>query len=663
LKLLLIVFLLFSTSFAKKDFYYSYIDDEKDQLEQSRKDKIYESNLKIIHISKLLKLGEVKEAYKQILNLREQNKFKVLRSSIEVLYASVLYKREAKKFSVKASQELSDAVNKSIINQSDLLDALKLLVEINIKINKLNDAKFYANNILNTFNDSLSLAYGQIAIAKINIKKRRYKRAITSLYKILLKTKNLEVATIVADELFDAYILNKQNDKAYALTSKVLDKNMDYYSNNSYMAQVKINKLLKSDMPHLAIKILKDLLRKATLQKHINTFKYKLATVYMSIYTREDIYMLKAKELYKDLIRQKNNNDYQSRSKMYLDEILMRQEILTTQIVVKKYANSAPMYNKSLLQELLTYKKYHEYEKINKLKNVYLKIGDVTTRRFGYENIEQVFDLINSDMIKGYLNESKCQLLDEVIVDMKKSALKKLIEDEKANEKLFSCMLEYPNKDSFDIANKIFSSSKDPKNFFTLEKIALKLNLNKEAYKLSQKIDSSGDSKLKSDEFLYKFIIYSNQNNSYSMDKFFSFASKNNEYIQNNKNDPRIIDFYYQYYLYLIKSFKEKKSIEILKKLYEKQNDMDAHVYSPFVEMQLAQNEKLDDNYIGSIEYLELALENTRKVSNNNLVQIYYNMAKSYEKLNKKNRYLDLIEKCKNVKNVDSLYKKMCDEL
>ena len=660
---LLIIALFITLSYSKKDFHYSYIDDDRNQLQQATKDKILQSNYKIIFINKLLRNNKINDAYEQIVILRLENKIEVLKSSIELLYAKILYQKSSKKFSVEADEVLNSAINNSIINQSDLLDALKLQVEVNIKINKIKDAKFHANTILKTFNDPLSLLHGKIALAKILINQKKYKKAINSFRKILNTTKDIEIATIVADELFDAYILNKQNEKAKDIASQVLDKNIDYYSTNTYLAQIKINKLVKARMPHLAIQLLKELLKKVQNTRQSNNFKFQLANVYMGIYTKKDVYMLQAKELYKDIIQQKDHNDFQIKSKMYLDEILMRQEILSTQIVANRYANSASMYNKALLQELLTYKKNKQYDKINKLKNVYLQINQKTTRRFGYKNINAIFDLIDSDMIKSYLDDSNCKLLDISIVNMKESSLELLILDENANKKMLECMSEYPNKKSFTVANKIFNDTLDTRKFLVLQNIALKLNLNNEAYVLSQKIDSYGDEELKIEAFLNKFIIYLNKRNAYSMDKFFLFVSKNKNYIESNVNDPRIIDFYYHYYLYLLKNNNEIKTMNILNKLYEKQNEMDAHVYSPFVEMQISLNKKLDDDYIKSNEYLIYALQNSRNIKNKDLVQIYYEMAQNYKKLNKENRYKDAIKKCKNVTDVDSLYKKMCSEL
>jgi tetratricopeptide (TPR) repeat protein len=147
------------------------------------------------------------------------------------------------------------------------------------------------------------------------------------------------------------------------------------------------------------------------------------------------------------------------------------------------------------------------------------------------------------------------------------------------------------------------------------------------------------------------------------MEKFFNYASKNKVFIHTNRNNPLIIDFYYQYYLYLLKKNKDDEANKILNSLYEKQNEMDAHIYSPFVEMQIASNYILDDDYQNAIKYFKYALENPRKIKDDVLVQIYYEMAKAYKKLNKQNRYKRMILKCKSVKNATSLYKSMCDKL
>ena len=205
--------------------------------------------------------------------------------------------------------------------------------------------------------------------------------------------------------------------------------------------------------------------------------------------------------------------------------------------------------------------------------------------------------------------------------------------------------------------------TKDSNVYFSLEKIALLLNKVDDAYEYVQKIDMLNDDKIKQKEFLYRFMVYGKLNSTLSIKQFFRYTNKHPDYIEINDNNPMIIDFYYQYYLFLQENKKDIKALEILNKLYNKQTSMKAYVYSPFVELELSKEAKLDDNYTKALIYLKSALENMRKISSNNYTNIYYEMAKLYEKLGKKERYKDIIFKCKNVKGATNMYKKMCDKL
>ena len=70
------------------------------------------------------------------------------------------------------------------------------------------------------------------------------------------------------------------------------------------------------------------------------------------------------------------------------------------------------------------------------------------------------------------------------------------------------------------------------------------------------------------------------------------------------------------------------------------------------------------DNKQKSIDYLLEALKNTRKIKANDEVKIYYDILNLYDGLANKSKKDEYILKCKEVKDsVDSLYKKMCDEM
>jgi hypothetical protein len=660
---ILLICLILVINLNSKDFYYSFIKSDKSQISEYDKKNILSGNYKLETIKRLIREGQLEDAYKNILKFRKINKIKLLDSTAILIYSDILYKKSGTINGRKAVIILEKFINNSTLHQEDLLEAYKLLVLLNLKINKPKDAVYYAKSIGETFDDPMSKAFGKIALAQIDIHQRQYKKAIRVLYKILVKTKDIKVATVVADELYDVYILDKQDKKAYNLVQKVLSKNIQYYANDSYLALKKVDKLIKANMPEFAIKILKMLLNKAIEPKSIDKFKFKLANTYMRIAGKNTKYMSKAKELYKDLLARKKKVIYYKEVIIALDEILMREGKLIPSKVAERYYDLESMSQKALLQELLNYAKEKKYGYIQKIKKVYKDISNTTAQRFGYKTTSEIFDEIDMQMIKFYLNNNECVELSEVLYLVNYGSIKNLIKNKSGRDKFFDCLSETPDIRLYKIVKEALEKTKDSNVYFALEKIALLLNKVDDAYEYIQKIDMLNDNKIKQKEFLYRFIIYGKLNNTLSIKQFFRYTDKHPEYIQINDNNPMIIDFYYQYYLFLQENKKETKALDILYKLYEKQKSMKAYIYSPFVELELSKEAQLDDNYVKALRYLKNALENIRKISPNDYTKIYYKMAKLYEKIGKKEKYKDIIFKCKDTKGATNIYKKLCDKL
>lgn len=663
MKYILIFVLLFSSLYGKKDFYYSFIDDKKNQIEQSKKNKIIMGNQKLQAIHTLVKDGKIEEALEAIVPFREANKIEVLKSNIEILYSEILYKTDTKKNISQAAKILEEAINKLVISESDLLRATVLLVKTLVKINKTKEAKFYAESIKETFKDPLSLAYGKIAEAHIDIQGKKYKKAIKTLYNILLETNNLLVATVVADELYDVYILDGQKEKAYELASKVLERNIEYYANDSYQALVKVDKLLKANMPELAIKILKKLHDNAKDKNNINDFKFRLANAYMSMNKRDLEHLLEAKEYYKDLVSDRGENNYKKASIVALDEILLREEKLTPSVIIGKYGSDEVMQDKAILQELLTFAKKHDYPSIAKFKNVYKNIKVSTANRFGYKDIKEIFTIIDAQMINYYLQNDKCNEINNLFKTLEPFLIKKIVKESNATLGILNCIYEDPTKETFKPVNEALKDSKDGMAYLQLERIAYMLRDYKTAYELTKKIDMLGDDKVKSLEFLDRFYTYGAMNNAFSMDKFFMYAQQNPKYIDENKENPPILDFYYQYYLYLLGQKKEAQALGILKKLYATQKEMKTFVYSPYVELQMAMERKIEDDYVGALRYLDEGLKNPRRIKPNDLVKLYYEKSQLYKIRKQTGRYQEMIDKCKGVTKADNEYKQMCEKL
>jgi len=366
------------------------------------------------------------------------------------------------------------------------------------------------------------------------------------------------------------------------------------------------------------------------------------------------------------------NNPYRKRAKMYLDEIIMREGKFEPAMMASKYSDSETMQYKAMMQELLNAIEDEKFEQIIRMKKIYQGIFPSIVKRFGYKSINQIYTMVNSKMIQYYLETNQCKQLNIVIKDIPDDVLLLLIKKKKTVDKLFTCMIEEPDERTFKIAKDVYGKAKNNRIYFYLEKVALILKKYDDAKRFSQKLDMFSDADVLSDEFLYRFLIYSNIKNSQAMQNFFGYARANPEFIVNNKNNPLIIDFYHQYYLYLLNEKEENEAVAVLKDLYKTQNEMKARVYSPFVEMELARFAKLDDNYDEALKYLQYGLNIKRredgksldrKIKGEDLAHIYYEIAKIYEHQGKVNRYKDAVKKCQRLKNVDSFYKKMCDKL
>ena len=191
---------------AKKDFYYGFIDSSGVQISEQKKQSINDG-FDILQNARLLaKDGKIDEAYTQVKDFKEKNKLNILTSDSIILYSELALKKQSKRLILDASTDLEIAINSSKINQYDLAKAYMILVELKLEINKIEDAKYFAQIIIDNFDDELTKTYGKISLAKVYKYQKDYVKATKYLYEILTVTNDKKIATVVADELFDVYI-------------------------------------------------------------------------------------------------------------------------------------------------------------------------------------------------------------------------------------------------------------------------------------------------------------------------------------------------------------------------------------------------------------------------------------------------------------------------
>ena len=643
--------------FAKGDFYYGFISNDGKQMDFKTKKQLRDGFVILENIKNTMNEGDVKEAYKQIIDFSKLNKIQIFKSDIVLLQSEIMMKLEGKRYVLEAERFLEGAINSGQIREESLLDAYMLLVKIKLKANKAKEALYFAQTILENYDTPLKQVYGKIALAEINLFQRDYKKAQKMLNDVLYQTSDVEVASVVADKLFDVYVDDKKPEKAYELIEKVLKTNPNFYLKDIPYAITKANQLLKASMPKLAINLLEKVLKKTQSPQTIEKVKMMLADAYLDI-----LDLASAKEYYKQVLNEFPESDSAKKAKAAIDEILMREGKFSPRTIAEKYPESNHMQQTALFQDLINKKKEKKYSEILKSKKVYNKLSDTIASRFGFKNVKDVYRDVQVAFIKDYLDENKCEELDKTMNEVEPDALNELISDQKYKNKFFECLIDYPNKKVFIVVNQALKESRDAEAYLSLEKMAYNLGLYDDSLQYSKMVEMTKDKVILNKEFLQKFMLAKTMDDKKMVEGLLKKGDAEPIFIESNKNEPMILDFYYDFYLYLAGNNNFTKANEILKKMDQVKKAKRIKIYSPFVEINLADLEKNKKNYKDQIALLERGLKNSWRISQNEYARIYYELSKSFGILGKTTQSQEYLDKCKKTTDKLSIWKKMCEK-
>ena len=662
MRFLTIFILLISLLNAKdRDFYYSFIDSNGKQIPTKTKETIINTLNQLDEVKAIALDGKLHEAFEKLKIIKDNNKVSLLNADILILYSELVIKTNSKQHINSTSNELEVAINSSLIDQEDLLKAYLILIDLKLNINKVEDARYYAQTVVDIFDDEEAKAKGKISLAKIFKYQKDYKKASKVIFEVLSDTKDKNIASIAANELFDIYLLEGRKEEANELMRQILATNPSFYSSDYIVANQRVDLFLKLDMTNFAMDILKNLIITSKKDDILEQTKYKLANLYMKLYDKTDTYLKLAKILYKDIIDNYPKSVNFDNSSMFYDEIKMRQKAILPNEVADKYPDNEAMQNKALLQELINNNFNKKYEDVIKMKKIYQDIPKDVLKRFGYENIDELLDISHLGLIKEYLKEKDCIKLSVILKDLKTDIFKDVIDDDSLKDEFINCIREVPSIENYKQFKNIFKDTKDLDVYLILEAMALDVEEIDDALFYSSKIEKSKDKEMLKEEFLYKYQILKIDNNSGNLDRFFKNSLENNDLIEANIEKPIIIDFYYDLYLYLIKEGKEEEAFKILNSLNNKQNEFKAFVYSPFVESELSRLLKKQSNFQDAVNYLVLALEHAKNIKPEDEVKLYYDILTLYDNLGQKEQKEIYLQKCKNINIEDNFYKNMCN--
>ncbi|HJE03318.1 MAG TPA: hypothetical protein K8U92_05505, partial [Aliarcobacter thereius] len=235
-----------------KEFYYSFIGSEGKQIPEKTQKQIIETLQDIDSVRELYYEGYPKEAFEKIEEIKNSNKLSILKSEILLLYAELTLKFHTKKLLFDVTNELEQAVNEGFINQEDLLQAYLLLVELKLSINKIDEAKYYSETLINIFEGEKAKIRGKISLSKIYRYQKNYSASIKVLYEALALTNDRNEASNIANELFDVYLLEGRKEEAKDVMTQILFLTPSFYSNDFLLANKKVDTLLKLNINNLA---------------------------------------------------------------------------------------------------------------------------------------------------------------------------------------------------------------------------------------------------------------------------------------------------------------------------------------------------------------------------------------------------------------------------
>ena len=505
MRFLTIFILLISLLNAKdRDFYYSFIDSNGKQIPTKTKETIINTLNQLDEVKAIALDGKLHEAFEKLKIIKDNNKVSLLNADILILYSELVIKTNSKQHINSTSNELEVAINSSLIDQEDLLKAYLILIDLKLNINKVEDARYYAQTVVDIFDDEEAKAKGKISLAKIFKYQKDYKKASKVIFEVLSDTKDKNIASIAANELFDIYLLEGRKEEASELMRQLLATNPSFYSSDYIVANQRVDLFLKLDMTNFAIDILKNLIITSKKDDILEQTKYKLANLYMKLYDKTDTYLKLAKILYKDIIDNYPKSVNFDNSSMFYDEIKMRQKAILPNEVADKYPDNEAMQNKALLQELINNNFNKKYEDVIKMKKIYQDIPKDVLKRFGYENVDELLDISHLGLIKEYLKEKDCIKLSVILKDLKTDIFKDVIDDDSLKDEFINCIREVPSIENYKQFKNIFKDTKDLDVYLILEAMALDVEEIDDALFYSSKIEKSKDKEMLKEEFLYK---------------------------------------------------------------------------------------------------------------------------------------------------------------
>ncbi len=642
---------------AKKDFYYNYVDNNNEQISNKISSQANYGAILLDEVQKDIDNNKILDARAKIIDFRANNKIKALIPRGAYLYALIAYKQKDPYAIGESIKQLNSLISRSLIKNKELLKVMYLLSQLNMFANNEQQAIYWAKNIFRTFDSAQAHIKGYKAISKIYYKQKKHKYAIKILKKAITKLKDDNNSVILLYEIYLHLMAVDRVKDATKVAKNIISNYLEYYKDDITKIQDIVDSLSKNGNKQEAVEFLQSLLNEDIPKEQIDYIRFELANTYMAINTKDDAFRLKAKKLYEQIMIGAKKNRFYKMSKLRRDEVLMREDKLSTKEFYKRYIAYEFHRQKALVQELILALRQNNYDLL--LKKQYMELDDRIFENYGYKSKEAFYNLVHHDMVMYAIENKQCSKLSTYTTIINQQLLTKIIHNKQYTSTYINCILQAPSVKTYLALKKTLKNSKDANLMFFLEQLAIKLGKYNDAYAFSKKVQASKNATVSAKELLYglEILIHLDDVNKYNA--FFKYVINYPEYEESNQHDARIVDYYYYYYHYLMRKHQDEEAFFVLQNLNQAQNDHDVYIYSPFVELSLASNFYLNYGYNNTLQVINDGFEHADKIEDEDLMQMYYYKAKAYSGLENKQKAKRYAIKCLKVR-VKSIYKNLC---
>lgn len=505
----------------------------------------------------------------------------------------------------------------------------------------LSDANYFFDRLINEHKNTYFGDLGRIAFGLHRYKNDDQQGGIDTILDTFYNTKHLKVATVAADELAQIY-LDSQPNEAVKYLQTIWDNNKEFLLHDREKLHSYANKISNHEQGwQLALKMYEALgkLYDRNIHDEFSEVIYKIALMNDKLKNYEDAY-----ENYEFYVNNFAYGEYAPDAYEALDMLLIKQD---SQNIDEKLTKLDALIEKNPKENI---GKEAIVAKLKVLNGEGMFVDSIQmypqVQKLEQKYLEEANKYLNSAFeqhIVTLLNSQSCNEIDILIRQYELD----LNYEQYDNKKLFDCYFEVARYESAKaIVNKNIEDEDIDERVYWMCQLA-KVNMKQREYAIAKDIYNDifalNKQDLCKDIYLNLFATQKHSNDVNAM-------IKSVQEIEKKESNVKLLQLYKD----IIEAAQDKDIKKIyVKKLLDKQKELNLLLYSPWIELQAATHMQSSQELINDLNASLNIANNEQKA------RIYFEIGNSSVDLNNAQEAIDAYEKCMNI---DSMWKSLCED-